>query len=328
MSLELIGNERVAHLLHVHAATNRLKHAYLFTGPAGVGRRTLALKLAQAVNCPTPDSPGSPCGICSTCKRIMAMQHPDLILVQAENKGGMIKVDQIRELQRFLSLSPYEARYRFALLLRFEEANPNASNALLKSLEEPSPQVILALTAESPESLLPTIVSRCETLRLAPLPVNLAAEKLSSLLNIPPERALFLAHLSNGRPGYALHLQNNPDSLETRKVWLDDLQNLLASNRFARFAYAEELSKDKEKLRQVLLIWFSFWRDVLLTAAGASAPITNLDREDEIQALAAQLNLKRVYKTVTAIEDTLALLERNINVRLAMEVFFLRLPSL
>jgi DNA polymerase III subunit delta' len=327
MSLELIGNKWASHLLHVHAATNKLKHAYLFTGPAGVGRRTLALKFAQALNCPVPVSAGIPCGSCSTCKRILSMQHPDLIVVQAEKVGGMLKVDQIRELQRFLSLSPYESHYRFALLLRFEEANPNASNALLKSLEEPSPQVILALTAESPESLLPTIVSRCEVIRLAPLPVEYAAEKLSSELSISAEKARFLAHLSNGRPGYAINLLNNPESIELRELWLNDHQHLLTSNRLTRFAYADELSKDKEKSRKVLLIWLSFWRDVLILSAGASAPLTNLDRETEIKALAEHVNLYQVYQIILNIEETLALLERNINVRLALEVFLLKLPA-
>lgn len=325
--MELLGNEWAVDILQKHASSNRVRHAYLFTGPTGVGRRTLALKFAQAVNCPTPDSPGIPCQRCSTCKRIAAMQHPDLVVTQAEQKGGMLKVDQIRDLQRFLSLSPYEARYRFALLLRFEEANPNAANALLKSLEEPSPQVILALTAESMESLLPTIVSRCEVLRLAPLPVETAAEKLSNILDIPSDRARLLAHLANGRPGYAIHLHKDQERLEKRKEWLDEHINLLKTARSTRFAYAEGLSKDKEKIRQVLLVWLSLWRDVMLLSTGTSAPLTNLDRESEIKSLSNQFSLNRAYQTVTAIERTLTLMEGNTNARLVMEVLFLKLPK-
>jgi DNA polymerase III subunit delta' len=326
MDWNLLGNNWAVQLLTAHAAHGKMKHAYLFTGPPGVGRRTMALKFAQAVNCPSPYAPGIACGVCSTCKRLSIMQHPDLLVVQAEQVGGMLKVDQVRELQRFLSLSPYEARYRFALLLRFEEANPNAANALLKSLEEPSPQVILVLTAESAESLLPTIVSRCEVIRLAPLPVNTAVEGISNLLNIPPDRARLLAHLSNGRPGYAIQLQENPESLEKRQDWLDEHRELLKSNRAARFTFADALAKDKESMRQVLLVWLSYWRDVLLLSSGTSAPITNLDRESEIQELADRFGLRQAYDAITSLERTLHLMERNINTRLALEVLLLDLP--
>jgi DNA polymerase III subunit delta' len=327
MSWNLLGNEWAVQLLIAHAAHEKMKHAYLFTGPTGVGRRTMALKFAQAVNCPCPAAPGIPCGQCSTCKRLFAMQHPDLAVVQADQTGGILKVDQIRELQHFLSLSPYEARYRFALLLRFEEANQNAANALLKSLEEPSPQVILALTAESAESLLPTIVSRCEIIRLSPLQVKAASEGISTLLNVSSERARLLAHLSNGRPGYAIRLQENEERMVRRQDWLDEHQNLLKSNRLTRFAFAEGLSKDKETLRQVLLVWLSFWRDVLLLSSGTSAPITNLDRESEIQALADRFSIREAYDIISSLERTLHLMERNVNPRLALEVLLLDMPK-
>jgi len=128
------------------------------------------------------------------------MQHPDLDILQADQSTGQLKVDQIRELQHHLALSPYEARYRIALLLNFERANPNAANALLKTLEEPPDQVILILTADSPENLLPTIVSRCEVIRLRPLSYELLASQLVRNLGVDPERAEILAHVSNGMP--------------------------------------------------------------------------------------------------------------------------------
>jgi len=210
MNWDMLGHEWAVELLRGHLAHNRVRHAYLFTGPQGVGRRTLALRLAQGLNCPQPSAPGVPCRSCRTCQRIERMQHPDLTVVHAEQVGGVLKVDQIREMQRGLSLSPYEARYRVALLLRFEEANPNAANALLKTLEEPPPQVVLILTAESAEVLLPTIVSRCEALHLRPLPLDVVGEGLQTRWGLPPDEARLLAHLSGGRPGYALHLHRTP----------------------------------------------------------------------------------------------------------------------
>ena len=237
-----LGHQWAVDLLAEHAAHGGLRHAYLFTGPSGVGRRTLALRLAQAVNCLQPPVPGQPCGTCSACTRLEKMQHPDLAMIQAEQAGGTLKVDQVRELQRSLSLAPYEAKYRVALLLRFEEAHASAANALLKTLEEPAPKVLLLLTAESVESLLPTIVSRCEVLRLRPLPVADAAEGLQRW-GIPAAEAQLLAHLSGGRPGYARRLHEHPELLEQRQGWLNELVSLLGSSRVERFAYARAAAK-------------------------------------------------------------------------------------
>ncbi len=133
MHWDMLGHEWAVNLLREHVAQGNFRHAYLITGPQGVGRRTLALRFAQALNCPQPLSPGEPCRTCRTCTQIENMQHPDLAIVQAERAGSVLKVDQVRELLPSLSLAPYQANYRVALFLRFEEANQNAANALLKT---------------------------------------------------------------------------------------------------------------------------------------------------------------------------------------------------
>ena len=328
MNWDLLGHDWAVDLLREHVVKGRLRHAYLFTGPQGVGRRTLALRLAQAINCPQPPSPGEPCRTCRTCKQIEQMQHPDLSIVQAEVEGGTLKVEQVRELQRSLSLTPYEARYRVAILLRFEEANPSASNALLKTLEEPAPQVVLILTAESAEALLPTIVSRCEVLRLRPSPVEQVSQALQVRPGMTAEQADLLAHIAAGRVGYALRLSETPELLEQRRAWLDDHQRLLAASRVERFAYAEAIAKDKDALRRALLTWLSLWRDVLLRAAGASAALTNPDRQPDIDALSERIALPDALRVVTAIEHTQDLLDRNVNTRLAAEVLLMDLPRM
>src|SRR5690242_12387713 len=135
-SWNVFGHDWAVEMLQQHLANQTLRHAYLFTGPAGVGRRTLALRLAQALNCPSPANVGVPCGQCRTCKQIAGGQNVDLMLVQAENEGGTLKVEQVREVQKFLSLKPYQSPYKIVIFLRFQEANANAQNALLKTLEE------------------------------------------------------------------------------------------------------------------------------------------------------------------------------------------------
>jgi DNA polymerase-3 subunit delta' len=329
MDWRMLGHQWAVDLLAEHTAHGGLRHAYLFTGPSGVGRRTLALRLAQAVNCLQPSIPGQPCGTCAACTRLEKMQHPDLAVIQSEQAGSTLKVEQVRELQRSLSLAPYEAKYRVALLLRFEEAHASAANALLKTLEEPAPKVLLLLTAESVESLLPTIVSRCEVLRLRPLPVADAADGLQHW-GIPAAEAQLLAHLSGGRPGYARRLHEHPELLEQRQGWLSELTSLLGSSRVERFAYARAAAKaaldDKEDLRSSLQVWSSFWRDVVLSASGAATPLTNLDLAAQVEKLASDLGLEKARQVLERTEQTLALIDRSVNVRLALENLMLDLP--
>jgi DNA polymerase-3 subunit delta' len=327
MNWNMIGHEWAVQLLKQHIIQNTQRQAYLITGPESVGRRTLALRFAQAVNCPQPTEPGEPCLDCSTCGQIERMIHPDLTVVEADRVGGQLKVDQIRGLQHGLSLAPYDAKYRIALLLRFEEANRQAANALLKTLEEPPPQVILMLTAESADRLLPTIVSRCEVIRLRPTPLGVIKQGLQTKWQVPPAEADLLTHLSSGRPGYTFQLYQNPGNLSLRRTWLDELINLLSANRVERFEYAETLAKDANKLRDILKVWLAFWRDVMLRSSKSSSQITNIDYQDLIDQLANNLGQKKAHNLVVSVEQIFDHLDHNVNPRLALEVFMLDLPK-
>ena len=322
----ILGHEWAVDMLRQHAARGEARHAYLFSGPPGLGRRTLALRLAQALNCPKPLAPGIPCGLCRDCKQIETMQHPDMNVVQAETEGGTLKVDQVREVQRSLSLKPYQSRYRVALFLRFQEANDNAANALLKTLEEAPAHAILLLTADSPEQLLPTINSRCEILRLRPLPIEAVTADLI-YRGVDEERARLLAHISGGRPGYARRLVDDVTLLEKRDERLNDLQTLLPAARVEKFSYADKLSKDKDAMRQAITIWLSYWRDVMLRVAGAENPLINVDRNMEIEFLAGRLNLSTARRVVSDLENALEKMDRNVNSRLLAEVLLMDWPK-
>lgn len=322
----LLGHEWAVDMLRQHIARGDIRHAYLITGASGLGKRTLALRLAQALNCEKPISAGMPCFTCRTCKQIEAMGHPDLTIIQAENEGGTLKVDQIREIQRTLNLKPYQSKYRVSIFLRFHEANDNAANALLKTLEEAPSHAVLILTADSPEQLLPTINSRCEILRLRPLPIESITNDLMGK-GLDEDRARLLAHISGGRPGFARNLVDDISLLEKRDEKLNDLQTLLPAARVEKFAYADKLSKDKDVMRQTILVWLSYWRDVLLRVAGAETPLINLDRNMEIEFLAGRLDLSSARKVVSNLEGVLEKMDRNVNSRLLAEVLLIDLPK-
>lgn len=327
----MIGHEWAEKMLREHIAGQQVRHAYLFSGAPGSGRRTLALRFAQALNCPTPTAPGEPCRTCRTCQQIERMQQSDLTLIQAEEEGGHLKVDQIRSALHMLSLAPYESRYRIALLLRFQEANANAQNALLKTLEEPASRVILLLTADTPESLLPTIVSRCEVLRLHPLPIDQESRVLQNTYQVPAEQARLLAHLSAGRLGTALRYHQNPELLTERAAWVEDVFRLLGSNRRERFHYVEQLNKKESRnsFRKVMQTWLIFWRDLFLSANGADVPLVNLDNEEKIKLLAGQIDPQDARVRLADLEKAVHWLDTtSMNARLIAENLLLDWPRL
>ena len=322
----LTGHHWAVDMLRKHIVRETTRHAYLFAGPPGVGRRTLALRFAQALNCPTPLEAGVPCGVCRDCRQIESMKHADLTVVESESEGGILKVDQIREARKLLTLKPFQSKYRVALFLRFQEANDNAANALLKTLEEAPSYAVLILTADNAEQLLPTIVSRCEVLRLRPLRVEEVQRELENR-GLENSRAKLIAHISGGRMGYAIRLTENDSLLDQRDERLNDLLSLLPASRVEKFSYADKLSKDKDVMQQTILFWLSYWRDVMLRTAQAETPLVNVDRNLEIEDLASRMDLSASRRVVGGLEDALEKMDKNVNSKMLAEVMLMDLPK-
>jgi DNA polymerase-3 subunit delta' len=332
MSWNMIGHEWAVNMLRKHIASAKVRHAYLFTGPDAVGKRTLALRFAQALNCENVDERGDHCWECRACRLTHDRVYPDLHIVEAEQIGGVLKVDQIRQLLRQLSLAPYEGRWRVGLFLRFHEANDSAANALLKTLEEPAPKVVLLLTARSAEALLPTIVSRCEVIPLRTLSSIELARALQER-GENAEQAELLAGLSSGRPGRALQVAQEPKILEKRQEIIDKFLTLLKMNRAERFAYAAEMTrarepaKRRENAAEVLEVWLSLWRDTMIFAYKAEAAAQNPDRKQDLERLTAKLGSEKVTASLRSIERTLNAIQQYANVRLALEALMIELPQ-
>ena len=321
----VIGHEWAVEHLARALRHGRTRHAYLFTGPARIGKTRLALAFAAALNC-TGDTP--PCGECRACKLTLKAAHPDVTIVEAGQEGGTLKIDDVRDLQQTLALRPYEGRYRVAILRRFHEATPQAEDALLKTLEEPAPSTVLILTADSADALLPTIVSRCQPLHLRPLPIETVRAALERERGVDPETARTLAQISAGRIGWALAATEDPGERATRDDAIATLTAALQGTRRERFALVEKLTFDKPTLLTWLDYWQGFWRDVLLVACGSRAPLVNADHEASIHALAGRAGRAAAERALEATRRTIEHLSRsNVNVRLALEVLMLDYPT-
>jgi DNA polymerase-3 subunit delta' len=327
MDWQMIGHAWAVQLLQRHIAGGQVRHAYLFTGPDGVGKRTLALRFAQALCCETSLVKGDACGECRACRLMAEQLHPDLHVVASDGVGSTLRVGQVRELQRKLALAPYEAPWRIALMLRFHEATANASNALLKTLEEPADKVVMLLTARTAEELLPTIVSRCEVLQLRCLPTNELEEALLAR-GETTEQAKLLAAVSAGRPGRALRMADDSEWQKLRVQRLDELHALLSMNRSERFQRAEKLAKDPTSLYPMLETWLALWRDAAHEGLGTDTFLNNPDRHEDLKRISSQVQIHELMTALRATERTLEALDRNVNPQLALETLMLDFPRL
>lgn len=306
----------------------RVRHAYLITGPLSVGKSALARAFAMALQCQQADVGARPCGECRACKLMRSGNHPDLIASQLDAATGALKIEEVRAVTAKIALKPFEGRYRIAILSDFERAQPRAQDALLKTLEEPPGNAVLLVLASSTDAILPTIISRCQSIGLTLLPANLIATLLVEHFNAEAGQASLLARLSGGRLGWAIQALQDPARLEQRQGALDLLDHVLAEKRVGRFALAEDLAKDKLALAPLLELWQTYWRDVLLLVEETALPTINADRAPQLQRLAQGMTPQAALTALRATGETLAHLSRNVNMRLALEVLFLDYPGL
>ncbi|HET7745941.1 MAG TPA: DNA polymerase III subunit delta' [Vicinamibacteria bacterium] len=312
----ILGHDRVRGLLARAVAGGRVPPALLFIGPDGVGKRTLALAVAQALLCESPEG-GEACGRCSSCHRVGKGFHPDLTVIQPEK--GSIKIEAVRDLVREIAMKPFEGRGRVFVIDDAHALTEQAQNALLKSLEEPPAGTHIVLVTSAPQLLLGTIRSRCQALRFGPLPLALLEQRLVEAAGLAPDEARLRAVVCAGSLGAALAFEG-----EGYRAARDRMMTVLEArggDGLARLEAAEVLADSDDPLL-VLVALRALLRDVAAARAGAAGrALLNADLEPRLFAVAAGPLGPRAVALAEAAEDSrFAMYDRNANPLLAMDV--------
>ena len=338
----MIGHTEARAWLRRAVATDRLAHAYLISGPRGVGRRTFALEVAMALNCLAEEIEARPDRTCQQCRLIERNVHPDLRIVRrGERRAIMLHaapsgsprdmVDYVDFIQSDAQLRPIMARKKVYLILNAEELDQVAADRLLKTLEEPPPFVLFLLTAVDRSGLFPTVASRCQEIRLHPAErTELASALVERGANL--ERATQLAALAGGRQGWALAALNDPRLFEQQQAYARQLVEVIGASRVERLATSRYLSErwaaQPEAVREMLRVWLSWWRDLLLMQLGLGERVAHLERTEQaaLHAAAEQLSPSTARGAADSLQQSLADLDANVNARLVLDLLVLQLP--
>jgi DNA polymerase-3 subunit delta' len=319
----ILGQERAVGILRNALRQDRIPHAYLFVGPGGVGKCLSAFTLAKALNCLSPPEPAECCEQCFSCIKINSANHADVVRLEPE--GELIKIDQVRDLQKRLRFRPLEGGRRVFILDQVHRLNEAAANALLKILEEPPKETHWVLITSRPHRLLPTILSRCQWVKFRALADDHIERILREKGGIPPAEAHFYASLAAGSARQAEDLSHRV-GFEKRLEWLRMFTRTPQKGAEEIFETCEQLAQ--EEIHDLLELWKVWIRDLMVwKITGAEGRLINTDLQAEAGETAGHYSCERLeilFSMITKMEKALDL---NINRQLALETLMLEMKK-
>lgn len=329
---DMVGHDHAIHTLRRALISQRVRHAYLFTGPEHIGKTLLARRFAQTLLCTGgPDpliAPPQPCQTCLSCRKVLHDNHPDIHYISRPKDRQFILIDQVRAIQSDSARKTLEGRRNIFIIEGMHEMNAQAANCLLKTLEEPEPDVVLLLTAPDPGLLLPTILSRVQPIPMHLLTTAQIRQALQERWQASDEDAALISALAAGRMGWAVKAIEDDEMLNERQTQLETLTRVPSLNRVQRFDIAQKWSAEGDKIRGMLELWLLWWRDLIFAANNCPELVVNVDMRDRLQKQAAKIALTESLRVIRTIQRTLEALDQNVNARMALEVLMLDVPTL
>jgi DNA polymerase-3 subunit delta' len=346
----VIGQHRVKQLIRRAFEAQRIPHAYLFTGPDGVGKDAMAIELARTLNCEHLDR--APCGTCGSCTRMATLQHANLSLIfalptgksgsetplgglssseletiqkQLRQKAGNhyhdiqipkaneIRVASIRELRASVAFSPFTTGMKCVIIIDAERLNEEASNALLKTLEEPTPRTVMILTSAHPEKLLLTIVSRCQLVRFDPLTESDIANALVEREGVDQAQSRLVARLAHGSYSQAVELLGT-DVQRRRSQAVNFIRMAFMNSPAGLMSFIEEVldgcdRPGAEEWLSILQLWL---RDAMLLREVGEEAILNIDQREDLVSFSSRFPRADIIQAIEYADQSIALVRKNV----------------
>ncbi len=311
----IIGHQRQKNLLSGMAASKNIPHAMLFEGLSKLGKRTLAISFIKTIFCENKNDygklAGSACGKCRSCVDVEKGNHPDLFLIFPQGKE--IQISQIRELSQKFSFKPYSSHFKATIINDAHLMNQESQNSILKILEEPRGDSIMILVTDYPEALFATVRSRSQRIKF----FSVSTKEIESYLRFHGCEGKELENIllfSFGRPGVALDFLLNSEKINFRKDKIKELLSIISadSSFYTKFKYAKDLADNSEKARELLEVWLSYFRALMLQKAKGTEEI--------------KYSFLKIKKSLESIENSLYLISRtNANTKMVLETLIMEL---
>jgi DNA polymerase III subunit delta' len=316
------GHEKPITILKRALANKTLAHAYLFSGEEGIGKKKTALALAAAVNCQNAGEAGG-CDICPSCRKAAAGGHPDIHLLVPD--GEELKIDQVRLVQSDLALKPFEGEKKTLIVDGVDRMNAASSNAFLKTLEEPPGEALIVLITSLPQSLLPTIRSRCQEIRFQPLSRQTLAQALMQKKGLSEEDAWFVAALAQGSMGRGLEMDAEQEKAERSQV-MDLWPEIPQMGPGETLALAETFAKDRDRFDRLLVVGTECLRDAMVyRETNDERLLVFAQAGEQYRKWGERIPLSQMFADLELFAASKRLLERRVSAQLVAENLFFKL---
>lgn len=323
---EIVGHKEIIRHLQNAIRLGKVSHAYIFSGETGCGKKLLATAFAMTLQCEQRGV--DPCLTCSSCKKAMSKNHPDIINITHE-KPNSIGIEDIRsQLIDDVAIKPYCSSYKIYIISEAEKLTLQAQNALLKTIEEPPAYAVILLLTNNMDALLPTITSRCVKLGLRPVKESMVKEYLMEKLHIPDYQAKMDASLAQGNIGKAKQLAQSEDFAQVAENALRLLRRSGDMELYELVDAIKMLSADKQNIYDYLDLFTMWFRDVLLFKATREVDgLVFKDQFNDIKERAGKSSYEGLETIIDAIEKARTRLHVNVNFDLVMELLFLTIKE-